>query len=159
MDAFSYEINDLLVSLYTSIEKMEQQMLTSAKNFDLSIREIHFLDAVGRDKEQFPLGKTISELAECLGITLPSVTLAVNKLQKKGFLVKERSVSDGRIVHIHLTREGQKVYRLHRLFHTRMVNAVAAELSQEEKNALTSGVRKMRNFFADTLAAQAREGR
>ncbi|MBP1737076.1 MAG: MarR family transcriptional regulator [Oscillospiraceae bacterium] len=147
MDGQPKEINRLLVLVYQSIGRLEEHMLRKDSGFDLSISEIHFLETVGDDSERYPLGKTVSELAQALDITLPSVTLAANKLIRKGFLVKEKSARDGRVAHINLTREGQKIYRLHRLFHLKMVSGVMEGMTKEELGVLMSGLRKLNDFL------------
>lgn len=45
------------------------------------------LQAIGKNKEK---GRTISELASERYITLSSVTIAVNKLARKGYVLKPR---------------------------------------------------------------------
>jgi DNA-binding MarR family transcriptional regulator len=152
MDARTRELNRLLVSVYQSVGRMEERMLLENNRFDLSISEIHFIEAVGDDPERFPLGKTISELAQALDITLPSVTVAANKLIRKGFLIKEKSTTDGRVAHINLTREGHKVYRLHRLFHLKMVTGLMTIMSDVEQAVLLKGLRKLNDFFMTKVA-------
>jgi DNA-binding MarR family transcriptional regulator len=147
MDGQLKEINQLMVSIYQSIGQMEEQMLQEDHSLDLSVSEIHFIEAVGKDHERYPLGKTISELAQTLEITLPSVTMAANKLIRKGFLVKEKSTRDGRVSHIKLTREGHKVFRLHTLFHLKMVSHVMDNMTEEELAVLLKGLKKLNNFM------------
>ena len=45
------------------------------------------LSAVGKNEES---GRSISELSSRMGIRLPSVTAAVNKLAAKGYVEKEK---------------------------------------------------------------------
>ncbi len=144
MDRFEEHLNELLVSLYRSVEKMEESMLKSAKSLDLSISEIHLLEAVGKCS---PQGCGISDLSQALEISLPSVTIAVNKLVTKGYLRKDKSPSDGRSVCISLTERGAKVDKIHQYFHKKMVSSIAKDLSEEEKQALTSGMEKLSEFF------------
>ena len=147
---FVDELNELLTSVYQSLERMEEQMLLSNQKLDLSIHEIHFLEAVGNVAAD-SAGKTVSDLAAELGIKPPSVTAAANKLARKGFLTKERNPSDGRVVHLKLTREGRKMYRVHSLFHYSMARTVAETLEPEERDAMLKGIRKLRDFFDQKL--------
>ena len=48
-------------------------MVENAKKLDLSLAEVHMLQAIGKNKEK---GRTISELAAERYITLSSVTIA-----------------------------------------------------------------------------------
>jgi len=144
VEAFEEHLNELLVSVYRSIGKMEESMLKSAKSLDLSINEIHLLEAVGKHQES---GCSISDLSQELDISLPSVTIAVGKLIKKGYLIKDKSQADGRMVHISLTERGAKVDKVHQYFHRKMVTAIAKDLTGEEKAALTKGMEKLSEFF------------
>ena len=144
MDAFEEHLNELLVDVYRSIGKMEESMLKSARSLDLSINEIHLLEAVNKHQEG---GCSISDLSQELDISLPSVTIAVGKLIKKGYLVKGRSEADGRMVQISLTDRGAKVDKVHQYFHRKMVASIAKDLSEEEKAALTKGMEKLKDFF------------
>lgn len=144
MDFFSETLNEFLVNVFHSILKAEETMLRRDGAVPLSISELHLLDAVGRGAGA---ENTVSALALRLGITTPSVTVAVNKLATKGCLEKSRSDSDGRNVHIGLTELGQSLFRDHREFHRQMVEAMSAQLSEEEKTALLQGVRKLSRYF------------
>lgn len=143
-ERFVRELNQLLVSTYQSIEKMERKMICKGNGSSLSIAEIHLIEAVGRGKEL----KTISALAERLNITLASVTVAVNKLVKKELLQKRRSEKDGRVIYVSLTSKGKNVYRRHNDFHVGMVKYIALGLTKEEKYAMLKGIQKLRDFFA-----------
>ena len=100
MKPLEEQLNDLIVDAYRSILKVEETILKRSDNIDLSINEMHMLEAVGKGKNK---PKTISEIAEDLGITLPSVTVAINKLVKKGYVEKLRGEEDARIVYVTLT--------------------------------------------------------
>ena len=67
------ELNELLVSTYDNIGRVEDSMLASHKT-DLTIAELHGLEVVGRS----PDGQaSITSIAQTLGLTLPTVTVAV----------------------------------------------------------------------------------
>lgn len=146
MASFEAQLNSLLVRAYRSIEFIEDQQLANAARLNLTIGEIHLLEAVGSSSD-YPNGKTISEISEYLRISLPSVTLAINKLLKKGFVEKRRSEQDGRKVHVLLTHRGERVNRVHAHFHHRMARAIAEELTAEEKSAMLRGMEKLNEFF------------
>jgi DNA-binding MarR family transcriptional regulator len=143
MDAFATELNTLLVETYHLIERVEENSVKKMRDGNLSINEVHVLEAVGKTGEP----RTISELAADLDISLPSATVAVNKLVSKGFLEKQRGEVDGRQVLISLTKKGKTIDRVHRFFHEQMVKKVASELSDEEKQVLLRAIRNLNRFF------------
>ena len=80
MDAFSFKLNDILVDTFNNILQYEEDLIKHSENIDLSIGEMHLIEAVGKKDNN---GKTISDLAQTQNVTLPSVTIAINKLVKK----------------------------------------------------------------------------
>jgi DNA-binding MarR family transcriptional regulator len=122
-------------------------MLQTTIKTPLSISEVHLIEAAfSKDST----GKTISEISQTLGITLPSVTISVNKLIKKGYLLKEKSSEDGRSVIIKLTREGSRIYRAHRFFHMKMVEEISSHLTAGERELMLSGIKKLNEYFRKT---------
>lgn len=141
-------LNELLELTYRDIQRLEHRMQRSA-NSPLSISELHFIESVGLCTDR-PC--TVSELASQLGITLASVTVAVNKLVGKGMLEKTKSLIDGRSVIITLTREGMRMFRMHRFFHHRMVSDLTDGMSEEEVQVLLRAMEKLDQFFLRSLS-------
>ena len=148
MDAFSQELNELLSDAFWSVLKIEEQATNNVAGGDLSISELHMLEAVAKDEEQ---GRSISALAADLHITLSSVTVAVNKLVKKGYVEKVRSEQDGRQVFVKLTRMGRKVNAGHLYFHENMVRNLSDGMSEEEKEVLVKAMKNLNKFFKRKL--------
>ena len=135
-ETFEEQLNEVIVDTYRSILRVEENILKRSDQTDLSISEIHMLEAVGKGKDR---RRTISELAEVLNITLPSVTVAINKLMKKGYVEKVRGEEDGRIVYVSLTRQGRRIDSAHRYFHESMVRSIIRDMTESEMQALYKG--------------------
>jgi DNA-binding MarR family transcriptional regulator len=148
MDEFSVELNRLLVSTYRNIGKMEEGMLHSVSGMDLSIGEMHLLEAVAEGREK---GMLVCELAQRMELTPPTVTVAINKLAYKGYVLKTRSTLDKRSVIVTLTRMGRKINAAHRYFHEQMVRSIVKLLSQEEREGMLRGMRSLDSFFQTAL--------
>lgn len=123
-------------------------MLRGSTAMDLTINEMHLIESVGKCRDE---GRTISSIAEDIGITLPSVTVAINKLQKKGYVEKIRGKADSRTVFVKLTKSGKRIDAAHRYFHENMVRSVVSQMNEEEKKALFKGVVKLNSFFKDRI--------
>jgi len=148
LDAFSQELNSLLINAFWSILKIEEQMTKATTQGNLSISELHLLEAVSKNDEQ---GRSISVLAADQQITLASVTVAVNKLVKKGYVEKVRSQEDGRQVFVKLTKQGRKVNAGHLYFHENMIRNISQGMSEEEKAILVKGIKNLNAFFKRKL--------
>lgn len=144
MDSFSTALNDLLVNTFRSILKLEETALRSMSDDKLSISELHMLEAIHREPEK---GRTITDIAQDLSITLPTVTVAINKLAQKGYVRKQKGLEDGRTVRVLLTEMGRRAEAAHRFFHRRMVQAVSRSIPQEEREVLLKGLKDLQTFF------------
>jgi len=141
---FSLMLNNILVDTYHNILRLESDFLRSDSRLNLSIREMHLLECVGSDKEN---GKTVSEIAEFMKVARPTATVAINKLESKGYLHKQVSALDGRMVHVKLTKDGHKVDEYHKAYHRSMVQAIEQEFTEEEKEYLIRTILRLDNFF------------
>ncbi len=148
MDSFDRELNQLLVLAYRKVNKLEEGILHSMSGRELSISEMHLLEAVGEKKDE---GIPLYELAQRMELSAPTVTVAVSKLVKKGFVIKSKSEKDKRSVIVELTRTGKKMNAAHRYFHEQMVRDINKLLNPEEREGLLRGIQQLNRFFQDAL--------
>ena len=143
---FVTNVNDFLVNTFRSILKVEERVLQNEKCKNLSISELHLIEKIGTES-----AVTVTQIAEKLNITLPSVTAAINKLCLKGYVKKERSHEDRRTVWVTLTEAGREVEAIHERFHKELVTSIAANFDEAERENLLNMVKKLDNFFKTTL--------
>lgn len=151
MDPFNAEFNRLLISTYKSIMRVEEFMLRDMSNNDLSISEMHMLESVARDMEG---GVHITDIAQDQGITLPSVTTSVQRLERKGYVSKERNAFDARRVRVKLTEKGRRAEIAHRYFHRQMVQQITKGMDDDERRAMMMGLTKLNGFLNQKVEAQ-----
>ncbi len=138
------EINRMLVEVYDDVNNIEEYSIKQGAFNDLSITEIHTIEAVGLYGS-----KTMSEVAMELGITMGTLTIAVDKLIKKGYMERSRSNSDRRIVNVNLTTRGKLAYRIHEKFHLDMVKAIMLDFTPQEEEVLLSALSKLNRHLKD----------
>ena len=131
MDPKINEINGYLVSIFNDVLMIEERTLQTSQFKDVSIKEMHTIDAIGMYQEH-----TTSEVAKKLGITAGTLTVSVNYLGRKGYVNRVRSEKDRRVVKLALTKQGRLLYRLHDKFHRDMVRETLTEMSEEEALSL-----------------------
>jgi len=134
-------INDILVHLFNDIMALEEAAIIDKKYEDLSNSEMHVLDAVG------PEGGNMSTIATKLRITMGSLTTSMNRLVIKGYVERNRSETDRRVVNISLTEKGLLAYERHRKFHVRMVDAALKGVDEEQVPILMNMLVNLKNFF------------
>jgi DNA-binding MarR family transcriptional regulator len=135
-------LNELLVETFNDILQIEQKALKEGVLKDLSITEIHTIEAIGMYGS-----RTMSEAAQDLNITVGTLTTAINKLVKKEYVERQRGQEDRRSVMIALSRKGKLAYRIHQRFHQEMVEATINGLTNEEEDILIKSLEKLNSFF------------
>lgn len=139
------ELNYFFVHVFNQILACEEQALSGTGARDLSVKELHVLEAVGA----LAAGgrNTMTQVADALAIRVSSLTAAANTLVRKGYLEREGEPGDRRIIRIRLTPKGEAADRLHAQFHARMVDSAAAMLKEEELETLLCSLRQLDRFF------------
>ena len=147
-EAFLETLTYILTETFRDILRLEERMVQKIGQMNMSASELHLLDAVGKNGNGF---KTISEVADILEITLPSVTNMVKRLSERGYIEKSKLNYDGRCVYVRLTVLGKRVNAVHKHFHRQMVTEVAKDLDDREKEILKKSLTKLDNFFKKSL--------
>lgn len=137
-------INKMLVEVYDDVNRIEEYAIKKGAFSDLSITEIHTIEAVGLYGS-----KTMSEIATQLEITMGTLTTAIDKLIKKGYVERFRSDSDRRIVNVSLSKRGKLAYRIHEKFHLDMVQAIMLDFTAEEEEILLTALSKLNKHLKD----------
>ncbi len=135
-------INQVLVDLYNEIWELEEKAIISGEFVDISNNDMHIIERIGIEE-----GDNMSSIAKKLKITVGSLTTAMNNLVNKGYVVRERSEQDRRVVYIQLTEKGKRAYHHHAKFHEAMTNAAVAHLKEEELPILVKTLKGLSEFF------------
>lgn len=144
MNSLYGTLNELLVKLFNDILQIEEQALKDDEFNDLSITEIHVIEAIGLIQE-----RNMSSVARDLDITIGTLTIAINNLLKKGYVNRTRSEEDRRIVLISLTEKGKEAYNHHSEFHDEMIKTTISRLSDDEMKVLISALENINGYFKE----------
>lgn len=135
-------INNTLVSLINEIWELEAKAIITEEFKDITNNDMHVIEAVGLGE-----GNNMSSIARKLNITVGSLTTAMNSLVKKGYVVRERSEEDRRVVLIKLTDKGIKAYHHHEDYHRQMTQAIVDTLNEEEMVVWVKSLDALTEFF------------
>lgn len=136
-------INELLVDIFNVILSIESNSLRE-NGSKLSITEVHTLEAIQSAED-----KTMSNVAKTLMITVGTLTTAIDKLVKKGYVIRNSSENDRRKVILGLTQKSKDELKIHRQFHETMLDAVLTDMKIEENETLVEALRNLSNYFKD----------
>lgn len=143
------DLDELLSSTFNTVLRVEERALQNKITDGLTITEMHTIAAIGL-YERNPM----NVVAARLDVTLATLTTAVAKLERKGFVERSRSEEDRRKVLVSLTKAGRAAYRSHRLFHRTMVESALEGLTEEEERVLARSLNKVKRFFDEQAGEQ-----
>lgn len=135
------KINDLMVELFNDILNIEKVEIQNSPFSDLSTTEMRILETIGHRS------RTMTEVAGEIGVTVGTLTTAINRLVKKEYVIRKRSEEDRRFVEIDLSHKGKQAYILREKFHQDMVKAMADRLADENNEVLIHSLKKLNEFF------------
>lgn len=136
-------LNDLLVVLFNKILVIEENNLRK-EQIDLSMTEIHILEAIKKSNSNM-----MSAIAKYLMITQGTLTVSIAKLEKKGYVKREKDKNDRRIVRLQLLEKADHVLAIHDRFHTEMIDKIVEELDIEKEQELLRMLQNVSTFFKE----------
>ena len=120
-----------------------------AEDDSLYMREVHFVVEIGS------MGSpTMSELANRLNVTQGAVTQMATRLEKKGYVVRQKDTEDKRVTTISLTEKGKVLCEQHIDFDKREhanVSEMLGEFSDEELEKLIRYEQVMWEIFTKRM--------
>ncbi|WP_008826991.1 MarR family winged helix-turn-helix transcriptional regulator [Haloplasma contractile] len=135
-------LNELLVDLFNHILLLEERNLKNNDLKDLSMTEIHVIESIGKSDY-----KSMSEVAKRLMITVGTLTISVNRLVQKGYVSRQRSEKDRRVVLVDLTEKGQDAFEIHEDFHKKMIEKILKNTKIAEDELLIGSLQNVIEFF------------
>ncbi|MBR2916401.1 MAG: MarR family transcriptional regulator [Clostridia bacterium] len=97
---------------------------------------------------------TMANVAKILSVSPGSLTTAVNTLVAKGYVDRERSEEDRRVVLVYPTEKGREVNNHHKKFHDEMVDFIGVALSDEEMENILKALERLTAFLKTKAAVK-----
>jgi len=135
-------LNEALVNLFHDIMDIEEKAIITQEFKDITNNDMHVIEAIGLGEP-----KNMSSIARELSVTVGTLTIAMNSLVKKGYVIRERGKEDRRVVYISLSDKGRIAYEHHARFHEAMIKGITEELTQEEMEVLIKTLTKLNRWF------------
>ena len=131
-------ISGLISSVFYDIIKLEENFLKNNKYKDVSSKEVRTIEAIGINRP-----KSMGSIAKNLDITLGTLTVAITNLEKKGYVRREKSLNDKRVVNVMLTEKGKKLFRLHKKFKQNIMKSIVIDLTNQEKEIFNGALNRV----------------
>ncbi len=124
-----------LIELYDKISSWEHSVV---KDSGLSPAQMHTIEVIGHKKNL-----RMKELAERLGVTTGTLTVAVDKLEKLGLVERKPHDTDRRSYFVILTDQGEEMFEEHHRFHEAFTHEISTELTNDEIDILSGLLSKI----------------
>ena len=145
---YKKKMKTVMLNTVNMVTKTEEAIIRrTSVNKDLSVAEIHTLVAVGRHQP-----KTMGDIARELLINVSTLSIAIKKLEKKGFVRRIRTPEDRRVVRIELTERGDEALAYHEKFYFELASEVMANMNDAEKRAHLKIMGRFMKFFENKLS-------
>jgi DNA-binding MarR family transcriptional regulator len=135
-------LNEILVKLFNSVMDLEEKAIITEEFKDITNNDMHIIDAIGIEEP-----RKMSDIAKRLNVTVGTLTTNMNSLERKSYIIRERSNTDKRVVHVILTDKGRKAFYHHRDFHRKMIRAVVGGLNEDEMKIMIKCLTNLNGFL------------
>lgn len=128
-------LSKLIVEFFEKLSSWEDSVV---RDSGLTTAQAHAVEIVGHAG---PI--KMKNLAEKIGVTTGTLTVAVDRLEKKGLMKRKPHETDRRSYLIELTPQGQEIFKEHHNFHIQMTQEIVAGLTPEEQEQFAKILEKM----------------
>ena len=143
----SKEFKIILVKLFNDILDYEESVLRASEFKELTNNDIHVIRAIGMNEK-----RNMSMIAKELAVTIGTLTISINSLVRKGYVIKERSEKDKRVVFVNLSSKGEAAFSRNEELYDQMVNSMLEDLEDNEMDILMKSLLKVNRCIKQNKA-------
>ena len=127
------ETLDDFYSIYYKVEKVNVDNTMRC----MTANEMKIIDSIGNEKT------TVKILADRMDVKVCTISLALDKLEKKQFIAKVKDEVDKRIVYIKLTKKGQLALKYHGNPNTTLFKQITENADKKDLQVFSDVLRKI----------------
>jgi Transcriptional regulators len=127
-----------------SIVEAEEQMTKNSKFSDMTGNDMRVVAAIG-----IADAKNMSAIAKELSVTVGTLTISINSLLRKGYVLRERGIIDKRTVYISLSAKGKKAFLFRQRFFETILLKINGEFTVEQQSLLYNVLIRMNKILKD----------
>ena len=115
------KLNEYFTSIYYYLHPEQQQTITH--------QSVRILQLIQKEPDV-----TVRNVAEAFQISHNTASEHIKKLEQHGWVIKERSAKDQRVVHLSLSEQGMKIVKENTELDNEKLETVFSRLSVEQRN-------------------------
>ena len=131
---------------------IEERTMDTKNIPNLTIGELHLIEMVNRYNN-----KPMTLIANKLHITVGAMTICLNRLVQKGYLLRTRDEMDRRVILLSITPEGKKVLKYHNKFHDDIIGLALDTLSIQQAAKVLNQFAYVLEYYYDPSIAEKEE--
>ena len=128
---------------------IEERTMDTKNIPNLTIGELHLIEMVNRYNN-----KPMTLIANKLHITVGAMTICLNRLVQKGYLLRTRDEMDRRVILLSITPEGKKVLKYHNKFHDDIIGLALDTLSIQQAAKVLNQFAYVLEYYYDPSIAE-----
>lgn len=136
------KVNEVFENFYKLFYESEDLALKNGIKC-LTHTELHIIEAIGSESI------TMNTLSDRLAITMGTATVAITKLEEKGFVVRARSNVDRRKVFVSLSSKGKKALEYHNDYHKKIMSTITENISEKDLDSFLMTFEKLLSNLKD----------
>jgi len=135
-------IGESFFDFQSKLQFFEREYLRKCDINDISISEIKVLYRIGISNT-----KSMSDIANELKITKGTLSITVNSLVKKGYVIRNRHKQDRRVIILYLTTKAIKAVKTYQKFYVLLLNELVN--SDEDSKTLLDILKRLNAILND----------
>ncbi|GIW22075.1 MAG: transcriptional regulator [Candidatus Sericytochromatia bacterium] len=132
------KLSKLVDSIGAWLYKTEIDEIKKSNISELTYSELHTLKAI----EEIENAK-LYEIADKLGVSSASMSVTIDNLEKKSFVIRDKDKNDRRAIIIRLTEKGINANREHEKLHCKMAEAILSKLDKDQQKIIVKAFEKL----------------
>lgn len=132
-------LSSLIIEFYEKLSSWEHAVV---RGRSLTLPQMHTLEILGQHGSL-----RMKELAAKMGVTTGTLTVTVDRLEKRGLVSRAPNESDRRSFLVELTARGRTLFEEHHKLHLDLTRDLAASLGDGEAREFASMLRKLTQAF------------
>ena len=140
-------MNSSIQNIFLRVKKINTKIMKFHSEYIKKCGVPHYTAMLMFFKESERENMTVGELAKKMAMPLPHVSAIVRKLEKEGYVEKQRDKNDNRVVKITLTQKGKDTQKIIRSAMGEASEKVKEKFTDEELQEFMNAFDTVEKFF------------
>jgi len=150
IDSFITRIGEHFFEFQSKLQFFEREYLRKHGIEDVTPTEVKVLYIIGLSNT-----KSMTEIADELKVTRGTLSITIDSLVKKGYVIRTRHKQDRRVIIVYLTNKSIDVVRIYGKFYFELLKSLIKELDREKLEIVEEILVKLNhiietNFYENT---------